>query len=378
MKIIVVKNIPSPYRNKLFNSMNIAFLKCNIDLEVWYMAKREKNRLWHLPEESFQYKHRYFKGIHHKGLHLNFGLIIKLLFSKYDYVILGGAFVPTNIICSFLIPMRKKILWTEGNIDSSQKKNSLAVGVKKFLTNRYHHYIVPGQRGINYINWLTPENKTKTLAVLPNLIDEKRYVYDVTQIRSNKNALRLKYELSPEQKVIFIPARLEFMKNLEWFVQCFYNLKKFTIVIAGEGVLRDKIRSAAVAAGVDLRLIGHKSQEEILELYACSDIFALPSIWDSSPLSVIEAIAAGLPIIVSNRIGNYEDVLQEGVNGWGIDPYDSVDNVNKLLKSIAVMTAEQLNEMGEKSQQRYNEVFDTEKNIQSFSNHLLSLGNAIG
>jgi glycosyltransferase involved in cell wall biosynthesis len=92
-------------------------------------------------------------------------------------------------------------------------------------------------------------------------------------------------------------------------------------VIAGDGPRREAIR-ARFASLTSLHAIftGHLSWAEMTRLYAAADAFALPSLKDPNPLVAVEALWAGLPLLLSNRVGNHPEVLTPGINGWLFDP----------------------------------------------------------
>ena len=81
-------------------------------------------------------------------------------------------------------------------------------------------------------------------------------------------------------------------------------------VIVGPGVLGRELKSIARAEGVKLTLLGYR--RDVNELYACADIFALPSKREGLNVSLMEAIASGLPCIASSIRGNVELVDEEG------------------------------------------------------------------
>jgi glycosyltransferase involved in cell wall biosynthesis len=91
----------------------------------------------------------------------------------------------------------------------------------------------------------------------------------------------------------------------------------------------------------------------------------LPSLKDPSPLSPIEAIAAGLPILVSSRIGNLEDVLAEGINGWSYDPFDEINKGKEIVSKISNLKKEDFKKKGNASSNRYNLKFNTRDCIEN-------------
>jgi UDP-glucose:(heptosyl)LPS alpha-1,3-glucosyltransferase len=76
-----------------------------------------------------------------------------------------------------------------------------------------------------------------------------------------------------------------------------------------------------------VRFLG--GQEDVRPLYAAADCFILPSRYDPFPNTALEALAMGLPAIVSSRCGAAE-VIEHGVNGWVCQP-DDVRGLARLL-----------------------------------------------
>lgn len=66
--------------------------------------------------------------------------------------------------------------------------------------------------------------------------------------------------------------------------------------------------------------------------FAHAKCFVHASIQEQWGLVVNEAMAAGLPILVSNRCGCYEDLIIEGVNGFGFDPENQEELTNLMIK----------------------------------------------
>src|SRR3954469_19935121 len=92
--------------------------------------------------------------------------------------------------------------------------------------------------------------------------------------------------------------------------------------LAVAGADRDAARFAARAAplGARVRFLG--GREDVRPLYAAADCFVLPSRYDPFPNTALEALAMGLPLIVSSRCGAAE-VVERGVTGWVCEPDDA-------------------------------------------------------
>jgi len=79
-----------------------------------------------------------------------------------------------------------------------------------------------------------------------------------------------------------------------------------------------EVRAAAQGRAT---LLGHRAHEVMPAIYRDADVFCLPSWWEGMPLSVLEAMAAGLPI-VATRVGEVPHVLEDGVSGLLVEPRD--------------------------------------------------------
>ena len=94
------------------------------------------------------------------------------------------------------------------------------------------------------------------------------------------------------------------------------------LVVVGRDRDVKKFQRQARAAGVDRRVRFVGGREDVRPLYAAADCFILPSRYDPFPNTALEALAMGLPAIVSARCGAAE-VIEPGVNGWICQPDDA-------------------------------------------------------
>jgi glycosyltransferase involved in cell wall biosynthesis len=351
--------------------------KYGIEFEVWYMATRESNRFWKLDKNDFKYSHRFFKGIHFKlgrmFIHLNLLMVLKSLFIKKDIIVIGGAYSsPNNMLLSLLGKKASKILWSEGNMESIQKKTGIALVFKKYLAKKYKYFMIPGTKAKELIMFFDNKISEDKFISLPNLVDKTKF-YVTERNEQEVNTIKVKHKLSSEKLIWFSPSRLSPEKGLLEFAINLKNIYNVEFVIAGEGQLRQQLEELILQHSLPVKLLGNLQLEEIIELYKASDLFVLPSFWDSSPLSVIEAIAAGLPILVSNKIGNLPDVLIENHNGWSFDPNASQEIKSNLLKKISMVSKTELSQIGLNSQKIYNRNFDNQKTIENLAEKILQI-----
>lgn len=97
----------------------------------------------------------------------------------------------------------------------------------------------------------------------------------------------------------------------------------------------NKIRKISLQKNINnhIFLAGELTKIEMINMYKKSDIFILPSYREGMPISLLEAMAAGLPII-STSVGGIPEFIVEGENGFLITPGDYVSLADKIIKLI--------------------------------------------
>ena len=112
-------------------------------------------------------------------------------------------------------------------------------------------------------------------------------------------------------------------KNHSVVIDAIAELKRNDIyyVICGEGPLRSTLTEKIRALGLDGRvsLIGFR--EDIAEICHAADIYCAPSVREGLPVSVLEAMSCGLPVVCSAIRGN-RDLIENGNGGFMCDPFD--------------------------------------------------------
>jgi len=122
------------------------------------------------------------------------------------------------------------------------------------------------------------------------------------------------------------------------------------LVLVGDGPLRPKIEK--LLAELDLNevvhLDGYQQFDKLPHYYSGASALVLPSISETWGLVVNEAMASGLPVLVSNHCGCAPDLVQDGVNGFTFDPYD-VEGLAQLMVRVSGMDERERGKMGDES-----------------------------
>ena len=111
-------------------------------------------------------------------------------------------------------------------------------------------------------------------------------------------------------------------------------------MIVGSGPLEDQIRAEAARLGVSLKMVGFLNQSQLGEPYALADCLTLPSDFPETwGLVVNEALATGLPCVVSNAVGCAPDLIRDGETGY-VYPLDDIEALAMTLAKVRHRKAE--------------------------------------
>lgn len=150
----------------------------------------------------------------------------------------------------------------------------------------------------------------------------------------NRDIKRRELEL-PEDSVIFLSiGEMIKRKNQETALKALARVKKqnWLYLICGRGELEDHLRNLAKSLGIEdkVKFLGYR--DDIPEICVASDVFLFPSYQEGLPVSVMEAMAAKLPIVCSKIRGN-TDLIEDGVGGYLIDPND-VEGISRVVNRL--------------------------------------------
>lgn len=154
-----------------------------------------------------------------------------------------------------------------------------------------------------------------------------------------------------QQYILLCIARFVPEKNLEMLVNAFYQSRllkqNWHLKIVGGGQLKTQLTGLVINSQVEL--LDWVSYGHLLTLYHSAQCFILPSKFEPWGLVVNEAMAAGLPIILSNDCGCLPELLTNE-NGWNFDA-NNLESLVKVLNELCKTSKEKLQEMGKISMQ---------------------------
>jgi glycosyltransferase involved in cell wall biosynthesis len=163
--------------------------------------------------------------------------------------------------------------------------------------------------------------------------------------------------------IVLTVARLDTQKGHTFLLDAIAQVPDANFILAGSGAEKEALEAKARNLGISDRVIfmGHRS--DIPDLLANCDLFVLPSLYEGFPLSVLEAMAAGKPVVATTVSGTPEAVL-DGVTGYLVPPGNPVALANAIRNVLSDLP--RASQMGLAGKRRAQELFSVEAMVQRY------------
>ncbi|CAN5555500.1 glycosyltransferase family 4 protein [soil metagenome] len=175
-------------------------------------------------------------------------------------------------------------------------------------------------------------------------VDNDFFARGAATARADAAGVRARFGL-PE-RYFLASCRFIAKKNLARLIEAFAAYRDkvgedaWDLVLIGDGELRAELEAQARVLGVDqaVRFMGFHQYDDLPAFYGLAGGFVHVSTVEQWGLVVNEAMAAGLPVIVSRTCGCADDLVDQGKNGWAVDPLDVAEITQRLIDLAAPTT----------------------------------------
>lgn len=321
-RVAIITNIPAPYRVDFFEYLEKTYDE--YEFTIIYSSKNEDNRKWDIDQEKMNQSIfldsktiKVKKRFDNYYLHIPVGVIKTLKKIKPD-VVVGSEYNPT-IIQALYYCKRKKIpfvSWTDGTLFSERNRNFVQKFLRRFVVARADAYIGSSTKSKEAQIYYGADESKCHISYLA--VDVEKYIQKPHGCGSGK--------------ILCVGSLIE-RKGVDLLFNALAKVNiDFEVYLAGDGEEKIALSKLAETLGISKKVhfLGQLNRAELLQHYADSDLFVLPTREDCFALVILEAMCSELPIVCSKYADGAYDLIQEGENGFVIDPYNSEEFAEKM------------------------------------------------
>jgi len=174
--------------------------------------------------------------------------------------------------------------------------------------------------------------KRKALCIY-NAIDFQRF----QGIKSNQNKIRENLGLPADSLIIGSVGRLAPEKGFDIFIQAIPDILRVYpqahFLIIGSGELETNLRHISESVGVTNQVRFTGQIPDIEKVLKCMDLYVSASRWEGLPTTVLESMAAGIPVVATDVSGNRE-LIQDQITGWLVPPDNPKELAGGILQAL--------------------------------------------
>jgi 1,2-diacylglycerol 3-alpha-glucosyltransferase len=331
MRVTALTTVTGPYIAARYTHFAIAYP--DYELSLIEFGEVSKTYSWQQSDQSVPYRRIILSkqsAEEQSWIMLSWRLLSTLNNLQPKVVILCGYGLKGMLVGLLwsLFSQKPTILLSDSKVDDSPR-NFVKELIKGFIIQKYNAALVAGQLHKKYLCDLgMPGN---TIFVGYDVVENNRFCPG--NIKKLPTLISRPYFLAVNRFVA--------KKNLQRLIQAYADYRKrisakpWDLVLCGDGELCPQVRQEVSNLSLEssVHMPGFLQLEELLPYYAHAQCFVHASLQEQWGLVVNEAMAAGLPILVSNRCGCFDDLVLEGVNGFGFDP-ENIPQLSSLMVMI--------------------------------------------
>ena len=369
--IVFLTNIPTPYRTAFFNEASDIARAAGLDISVLYCARTEAHRSW--PFEPDRMRHR-FEILSGRALragritfHFNPQIRAKLRALAPRLIICAGSWNTPTVIQAVMGGLTRPapiLFWSEGHDDAMRYGSGPVAWLRSAVLRRFDGFVTPNSRSAAWVAAIAGGQRPNLR--LPNLIEEERFRIPMDCRQTQRHRARAALGIARDTRLILQVGQLIPRKGVLELADAFLrsdDRKGAHLAFVGSGDLAPELAARAADADGAIRLFGEASVDQVCQYLAAADVFALNTFIDPNPLSPIEAAFAGLPLILSARAGNIDEVIVDGITGQRINDPTAPD---AALHWALTATGEDLHNAGAAGQEHVTRNFSRQAAVARF------------
>lgn len=324
-KVVLITNIPNPYRIPLFNVLDELLTSAGITLKVIFGAPGYSRRMFQIDESEMKFGFRILDDHGHsfskdgeKTVFMYRGLNKVLNEEKPDLIIVSG-FSPATMKVYFrkLIKGTPYIIWNGSIPKAGDNQFSLRKLQRKLLCKQASAFVSYGHLAAKYL--VNSGASPDSVFVATNTVD--------TSFFSRETELcRLRYEKTPVSDAIFLVlGYLVPRKQIHHLLECvrIVALRRddFRVAVLGDGISKESLAEKVKEFGLEkiVTFYGFVQKKDLPDWFARSRALLFQTGYDIWGLVANEAMAAGVPVVSSVNAGATNDLISDRENGFRAD-----------------------------------------------------------
>jgi glycosyltransferase involved in cell wall biosynthesis len=213
-------------------------------------------------------------------------------------------------------------------------KKRLKEPLYRYFVPRFDAYLVVGERARAYL--LHYGADPARMFFSPHCVDNRFFHDRAAELRPHRAELRSRWDIREDCACFLFAGKLIDKKRPLDLIRAadlaMRDKARFSVLMTGDGPLRSELELYVRERGLPVRFTGFLNQQQMPEAYAAADAIVLPSdAGETWGLVTNEAMASGLPAIVSDAAGCGPDLIRGGVTG-AVFPCGSIEDLAALLR----------------------------------------------
>jgi len=288
-----------------------------------------------------------------------------------NYMINPNNFIDWTMQLNFnMIAKANEIIAKEGNFDVIHAHDWLVAYAAKTLKNSYGTPLVSTihateagrnsgihnevQRYINDTEWLLTYESSEVIVNSKYMKNELQRLFGLPYEKINVVAnginstvysgIEKDYEFrrqyaADNEKIILFMGRLVYEKGVQHLISAMPKIldgySDAKLIIAGKGGMIDELKTQVDSMGLNDKVYftGYMNAKQVSKMYRCADVSVFPSTYEPFGIVALEAMLAGVPVVVSD-VGGLNEIVEHGVDGmksYAGNPNSLADSILALL-----------------------------------------------
>jgi glycosyltransferase involved in cell wall biosynthesis len=204
----------------------------------------------------------------------------------------------------------------------------------RYMLRQFDGYLAVGAHANEYLRRFGASDSA--IVRSPHCVDNARFRREAERLRAPqlRAQLRAAAGASAGDFVVLFAGKFQARKRPLDAVRAVARLgPSAVLMMVGDGPLAAEARAEAARLGVRLAWKGFLNQSELPTAFAAADAMLVPSAWESWGLLVNEALASGVPCVVTTRVACAPDLIVEGLTGFAVEPTD-IDGMAARLDDV--------------------------------------------